>query len=366
MPDNPRMTGHPSDIPSSRSSEGSGNTNMSGPPGPPQYNQPPSPSGSSGNNQTRNIIIGAIATVIASTTVYYLTQYVNNKKTDSAPHHIIVKDANISAWKRYVSIDNLFYKNIIALVSDEQLVKNFDNYKAELQTETDKFIKDAELIIKEKYIDNTFVTMINRRVKREQESTNIRTAFIDNVQKINQSKIDEREKKKKRFAESSSFFNHSVRLYKMAANEIEDLTKTLTETYATRFDPNEVLIYSDYKKSASAADSIRAEVTDSAAYYDAKTVKANGHLLIGNWISENNKVSLQENGSVSFSLEYGEEATGIWKIEANKLRIDALSSVTKSDITWLFYVRNVTANSFTVKLSTSPFTESNFTRVKDK
>jgi hypothetical protein len=364
MPDNPRMPGHPSDIPSSRSSEGSGNIVIPGPPGPPQYNQP-SP-GSSGNNQTRNIIIGAIATVIASTTVYYLTQYVNNKKTDSIPNQLVMKEVNTSAWKRYVSIDNLYYKNLIGLISDEQLAKNIDNYKAELQAETEKFINDAELLIKDKHIDNTFVTMINRRVKRERESTDIRATLIDNIKRINQSKINEREKQKQRFAEVTSFLTHSTRLYKMAANEIEDLSKTLTETYSTRFDPNDVLIYADYKKSASAADSIRAEVTDSAAYYDAKTVKATAHFLIGNWISENNKISLQENGSVSFSLDYGEEATGSWKIEDNKLRIDALSSVTKTDITWLFYVRNVTPNSFSIKLSTSPFTKSNFTRVKDQ
>lgn len=365
MPDNPRMPGHPSDIPSSRSAEGSGNTVIPGPPGPPQYNQP-APSGSSGNNQTRNIIIGAIATMIASTTVYYLTQYVNNKKTDSIPNQLVMKEVNTSAWKRYVSVDNLFYKNLLALMSDEQLAKNFDNYKAELQTETEKFIKDAELLIKEKYIDNTFVTMINRRVKREQESTKIRATFIDNIQRINQGKISEREKQKQRFAETSSFHNHSTRLYKMAANEIEDLTKTLTETYSTRFDPNDVLIYADYKKSVSETDSMKAEVADSAAYYDAKTVKANARLLIGNWSTENNKISLQENGSLSFSLDYGEEATGTWKIEDNKLRLDAVSTVTKTDITWSFYLRNVTANSFTIKLSTSPFTESNFTRVKDK
>lgn len=363
MPDNPRMPGHPSDIPSSRSAEVGGNTHIPGPPGPPQYTPPQGPSG---NNQTRNIIIGAIATVIASTTVYYLTQYVNNKKNDSAPHHIIVKDANTSAWKRYVSVDNLFYKNLIALISDEQLAKNFDNYKAELQTETEKFIKDAELLIKEKHIDNTFVTMINRRMKRELESANIRTAFIDKIQKINQSKISEREKQKQRFAETSSFHNHSTRLYKMAANEIEDLTKILTETHGTLFNPNDVLIYADYKKSVSETDSMKAEVADSTAYYDAKSVKANARLLIGNWASENNKISLEENGSLSFSLEYGEEATGTWKIEDNKLRFDAVSTVTKTTITWLFYLRNITANSFSVKLSTSPFTESNFTRVKDQ
>jgi hypothetical protein len=357
------MPGHPSDIPSFRSAEGSGNTYIPGPPGPAQHTPPQGPSG---NNQTRNVIIGAIATIIASTTVYYLTQYVNNKKADSIPQHIVKKDVNTSAWKRYVSVDNLFYKNILALMSDEQLVKNLDNYKAELQTETEKFISDAELLIKEKYIDNTFVTMVNRRMKRELESTNVRTTFIDNIQKINQSKISEREKQKQRFAEKSSFQSHSTRLYKMAANEIEDLTKILTETYGTLFNPNEVLIYADYKKSVSDTDSLNAEKTDTTGYYDSKTVKANARLLIGNWSSENNKISLQENGSLSFSLEYGEEATGTWKIEDNKFRLDAVSTVTKTDITWLFYLRNITANSFSIKLSTSPFTESNFTRVKDQ
>jgi len=120
------------------------------------------------------------------------------------------------------------------------------------------------------------------------------------------------------------------------------------------------------KKSVSETSSWTGEEADSTAYYNAKAVKANARLLIRNLTNANNKISVQENGSLSFSLDYGEEATGTWKIEGNKLRIDAVSTVTKTNITWLFYLRNITANSFTMKLSTTPFTKSDFTRVKEQ
>ena len=83
MSNNPRMPGHPSDMNSSRSSGSSSNTSSSNnninTPSP----YPPAPAHSS-NNQTRNIILGAIATVFTSTLIYYLTVYQNRNKPDGS------------------------------------------------------------------------------------------------------------------------------------------------------------------------------------------------------------------------------------------------------------------------------------------
>ena len=111
MPDNSRIPGSPSDMHASRDTRP--NYSNPNPPAPPiQYPQGTMPPSHSGNNQTRNIFIGAIATIIASTTVYYLTQYVNNKKSDSTPDYANMKLGTISAWNRFVTIDNIYYKSI--------------------------------------------------------------------------------------------------------------------------------------------------------------------------------------------------------------------------------------------------------------
>lgn len=363
MPDNPRMPGHPSDIPSSRSAEGNAGNAASGHPGS-SGNMPPAPSSqnsSSGNTQTRNIIIGAIATIIASTTVYYLTQYVNNKKSDSAPTYEVKKEATINAWKRYVTIDNIYYKNIIELSTDKELLKNLDNYKAETFAETDNFIKDAEKLIKEKNIDKTLISMVDRRVTREKESRDRTASFYDKLNSIKASNLSDGEKLEKRTAESAAYLQYAKSLFQRSATEVEDLAKALTETYATTFNPYDVMIYADYKKIIQPAiDTEEADSTDNYAQ------NINRQSLIGDWNDNGNKISLQKNGNLSYSLISGDKADGKWKIEDNKLRVDAVSSVTKVKSTWYFNLSNLTGNSFTMKLSVSPFDIYHLTRVSGK
>ena len=364
MPDNPRMPGHPSDIPSSRFAEGNTGNAASGHPGssgnvPPA---PPSQNSSSGSTQTRNIIIGAIATIVASTTVYYLTQYVNNKKSDSAPTYEVKKEATINAWKRYVTIDNIYYKNILALSADKELLKNLDNYKIETFAETENFINDAEKLIKEKNIDKTLIAMVDRRVAREKESKDRTTSFYDKLNSIKASNLSEGEKLERRTAESAAYLQYAKSLFQRSATEVEDLAKALTETYATTFNPYDVMVYADYKKIIQPAIDTEEEA-DSAATY-AQNI--NKQSLIGDWSDSGNKISLQENGNMSYSLISGDKADGKWKIENNKLRIDAVSCVSRIKSTWYFYLSNITGNSFTMKLSVSPFDIYHLIRVTGK
>jgi|CXWL01.1.fsa_nt_gi hypothetical protein len=364
MSDNPRMPGHPSDIPSSRSSEGSSGSVPSGPSG---YNHnipsPPSPGPPSGNSQTRNIIIGAIATIFASTIVYYLTQYVNNRKSSEAASYPEKKEATTNAWRRYVTIDNIYYKNILSLSNDKELLKNLDNYEAETSAETDNFIKDAETLIKEKNIDKTFVAMVNRRLKRERESRDIAAKYYDTLNSIKRSDLSDEEKAKKSIAETTVFFQYAKTLFERAATEIEDLTKTLTETYATPFNPYDVMIYADYKKNISQPEAYTDEGEADSAANNIESIEAKK--LVGNWDDRGNTISLQKNGNMSYRLNSGDTATGKWKIANNKLKIDALSSVTKLKTTWFFNLSNITSNSFTMKLSTQPFDVYNLVRVKN-
>ncbi|HMU47195.1 MAG TPA: hypothetical protein PKC72_12565, partial [Chitinophagaceae bacterium] len=138
MSDNPRIPGHPSDMPSSRSSGNISNNPQQSVP----YSPPPTvqPVGNQGKHQTRNIILGAIVTVLTSTLIYYLTVFQNKPKQGSAGFYEI-KEATTNAWNRYVTVDNIYYKNIIELSTDKELLKNLDNYKAETFAETDNFIK---------------------------------------------------------------------------------------------------------------------------------------------------------------------------------------------------------------------------------
>ena len=345
------MPGHPSDIPSSRSSGGSTGSSVSGPPGDHnQYYQPPSPHGPSGNTQTRNIIIGAIATVIASTSVYYLTQYINNKKTDSIPNPIVMKEATTNAWKRYVTMDNIYYKSTVLLANDESVAN--DPYKrvAEITKEADIFKRDAEEIAKEKNVDPALKTMLTRRVERQTEYIDLVNAFMTNAKNILASKTDEATQKKKLLEAFAPVLSSINLLYKKAATEIEELSKTLSATYAITFDPNEVLIYAAYKKGVSDPG-----LTNGPPNPADFSTHINSKDLIGNWADKDDKISLQKNGSMNSSNPKLGESTGTWKIENDRLRIDAEDKLTKIKYTLIFGLQDITPNSFTMVLTTTPF-----------
>ena len=354
------MPGHPSDMPSSRSAEGSSGSVASGPPGGGQHN-PPSSSGSSGNTQTRNIIIGAIATIIASTTVYYLTQYVNNRRTDSIPNPIVMKEATTNAWKRYVTMDNLYYKAVKILSTDQTMQNDPYKYVNEVNKEADIFKKDASKIAKEKNVDPALKTMLSRRIDRQTEYIEILNAFMSNARTIMATTTGDDAQKKKILEAAVPVLGGVNLLYKKAANEIEELSKTLTSTYAVPFNPDEVLIYADYKKGISYPDTATIHVPNPNDF----STHINSKDLIGNWADKDNKISLQKDGSMRSVTTYGDEATGTWKIENDRLRIESVNTLSRIKYTLIFGLKNITANSFTMQLTTTPFDIYNAVRQKE-
>ena len=353
MPDNPRVPGHPSDMPSSRSAEGSsGGGAVSGPPGNNnQYNSPPPPSGPSGNTQTRNIIIGAIATIIASTSVYYLTQYINNKKSESVPNYLVMKEATTNAWNRYVTMDNIYYKAVNILSTDPSMLNDPYKHIDEITKEADIFKKDAGKIAKEKNVDPALKTMLARRIDRQSEYTELINTFMGNTKTIMATTTGDDAQKKKIMEAFAPVLASVNRLYKKAATEIEELCKTLTATYAVTFDPNEVMIYADYKKGISKPDTGVAKAPNPADF----STHINSKDLIGSWADKGNKISFRKDGSMSSTNALGEQSTGTWKIENDRLRIESVNTASKIKYTFIFGLKDITSDSFTMLLTTMPF-----------
>jgi len=367
MPDNPRNSGHPSDMPSSRTPDTTSGAGYS----PPNYTpQPQEPTkGSCGNNQTRNIIIGSIATIIASTSVYYLTQYINTRKSDSTPSSLVMKEATTNAWKRYVTMENIYYKAAIGITDYKSMVVDEDNafavvdkFVAGLAREADIFKKDAAKIAKEKNVDPALKTMLNRRIDRQTEFIDLITAFVAKSKGIYNTTRDTVTRDKKINMATAALTYNMKLLYEKAATEIEELSKTLSATYAVPFDPNEVQIFSDYKKNISGPNSLDEEPIDTASYltnFDSRS-------LVGNWDDHGNKINLGNDNTFTYSLLNGEKAAGNWKIEQGKLRLDAIHPSTKQQLLWFFRIKDITANSFTMTLNISPFDTYHLERVNNK
>ncbi|MBC7872543.1 MAG: hypothetical protein H7Y01_01030, partial [Ferruginibacter sp.] len=318
------------------------------------------------NNHTRNIVIGSIATIIASTTVYYLTQYVNNKKSDSVPNHVVMKEATTNAWKRYVTVDNIYYNAVTELANDNLPGTDPDKYMEEVSKEAGIYKKDAAKIAGEKNIDAALETMLNRRIDRMTEYIDMLSSLIVKIKQIVASTPDKAEQKKKVEAALIPVLGSMRRLFEKAANEIEELAKTLSETYAVTFDPKEVDMYLDYRRNVSGPNRIPDGGNDSpqiARNNTGAAIKAES--LVGNWDDNGNKINLLQDNKFNYSLVIGDKATGSWKIENGKLRLDAVSTVTWQKAVLFFTIENVTANSFTMTNTVKPYDRFNAVRVKD-
>jgi len=349
MADDPRAPQHPSDMPSSRASGGS--SSVGPPPANTPYTPPPQP-GSSGSNQTRNIIIGAIATIIASTTVYYLTQYVNLRKSDSTASPVVVKDATLTAWKTYVTIDKIYYKNIIALAKNKSLIKDLDKYEEEMGKESDRFLKDIDNLAKEKSIDKTFVTMIKRREKREKDAKVKAAEFYAAIKSIAKASISKAEKEKKLKDEVVIPYTRYLQMvFEMSATELEELSRVLSEKFLTSFDPMQMLIFADFKKGLFNFDT-------AARHHHGDSLVAAKNIdpkkLVGKWSDEGNKLHLRNDGTMSYLLVTGIEGSGVWKLEDDFLRLDAVDNTSKLKTINFWGIFNFKPDTFFIRLTSPP------------
>ena len=360
MAENSRIPGSPSDMQASRDTRGN-YSNPNPPPPPVQFPQAMPPQ-HSGNNQTRNIFIGAIATIIASTTVYYLTQYVNNKKADSTPDYANMKLGTISAWNRFVTVDNLYYKSVKTLGADKELVSNLDHYKTELFKLTDDYLNAVKALTDEKNIDKNFLIMVNRRVRKEKESKEKITAFYNSLKSITTSNLNTQEKFDKMIAAINKFRNYSRLDFELGALEIEELSKSLVMEYGYTFDPNDFLIYADYKKGVFNLEPVKEEAPPDSA----KAIKnIDPAKLVGKWKDEANELVLSKDGSMNYSLSIGIKGAGTWKIDNHQLRIDGTEEKTQQQSTQYYWLFDITRDSFLMKLTIPPYSEFKARRVKE-
>jgi len=358
MPDNPRIPGHPSDMPSSRTpGDASTNPHQSTPYTPPpvhtQHNSPK-------NTNTRTIIFGSLATVLTSTLIYYLTVFQNKPKTGAADFYKI-KEATTGAWKQYVTVDNIYYKNILTISADTSFSFKPAAFKREIMKESGIFKNDVEAIIKNEIIDASLKAMVNRRIARQNEFEGILIEFCDKLETLLKSNYDSLEKVKRISPIVQKFYIDTKRMYDKGILEIEDNCKTLSQTYGQAFDPNDLLMYVDYKKTNSPPDSTKLSTSATTSLSSREK-----NMLIGTWKDGSNIITLEKNGAMQYSLATGEKATGTWTIDGNKLQLDATSSITHLKGTLLFQLNNIKENSFTMSLTTSPFDTYHPKRVTSK
>jgi mRNA-degrading endonuclease YafQ of YafQ-DinJ toxin-antitoxin module len=364
MSDNPRMPDHPSDMPSSRHPEAVSNTPSSVSPGT-YSNTPPPDKGGINKTHLRNILIGAITTIIGSTSVYFITQYFG-RRTDG--NEILVKkEATTRAWKSYVAYENSYTENTLSF-EKEFLKTGMDPYLAGVKKESEKFQKTMKDLAKTKNLDKDLVNILNRRLENEKDYIPKHEEHFMIEKKIVKSNKSSEEIIQDMINEEIRWNIYLKGYFERAVNDIKEIAKTLSETYNQPFSMNDFLIVQIFPQQMKTSDSVLNFLrfgpgsTDTSRAVYATNV--NPKALIGNWTDGGNKISLKQDKTMSYELTTGYKANGTWAIENDKLRLnEAGGDSTKNKVSFL-RLNKITANSFTMTRDRLPFDTYNLVRVK--
>lgn len=368
MSDNPRIPGHPSDMNSSRSSDSSSNTSAS------HYNTntpspyPPAPAHSSSNNQTRNIVLGAIATIFTSTLIYYLTVYQNRNKSEGN-NRLEVKEATIEAWKSYKAYENVYTSNLFSFEKTANESGSFDPYFAGLNTESKKFVADLTDLSKTKDIDKDLVKAFNRRLDNEKSTLEKANEYYEHIKQISKNSGNIKKFKEDFVAEQIRYTQYYKGAYERAINDIQEIAKILSERHGQSFSMSDFLIIQMMPQRIKTQDSL----INILQHID---IDSNGNIvqqnfatnlrtkdLEGSWNVDGDVVSLQKNGLLNWTLSGGKKATGTWKIMDDRLKVEATITGSNEKVDWTFRVSNLTSASFTISQVEPPYQQYDVTRI---
>lgn len=358
MPDNPRSQDQHSDIPSSRHSAGM--PNPAGSSGAGNYNPPPPQHGGTPHSKfhLRNILIGSVATIITSTIIFYLTQYLKKPEGGEFQRK---KNATTAAWKSYVGYENVYTENILSYQKTGQL-QGRDAYLAGMKKESAKFQKDIQDLQKRKYLDEDLLKVFSKRLENENASFPVIEAFYNKLTAIENSNKSVKEKKDELTNEMIQYNMTVNGMYERSVNELKGIAKILAERYGGSFSENDFLLIQIAPKMMKSNDSLvlvlMNVIMDSAGNIIENknfSVNVNPDNLVGKWTIEGANITLAKDGKMIWLVANGSKAEGTWKVENDKLKIQATTTPEKNKVTWLFNLAYITPNSFTMVLDHSPY-----------
>lgn len=350
----------------------------------------------------RNIIVGALTTILGSTTVYFIT-HANDKAAQAtsslspAEKLLVTKEVTGKAWKSYVAIDNVYYKNIKVLQTSFLENKNIGAYKEDMLKEAASFRKDVENILKEENLDESFSSLLNRRLDREKESMAKTSDYLDEVDRLMKSNLSMSEKQDRAREADKKYFDYAKSVLLRASNELEDLAKNLSDKYMQPFNVNDFNFYSEYKKNFGSGNTgnpnpgnngngqtgntngdnqgpqqgnngeqlqqsggtnpANNTIRNTASNYTARD-------FTGTWEVSGAFIKLSSNGKMNWEMDNGDYAYGTWTYNNNKIEMKATSNHgQKAD--WIFDLDHITPNSFVMRLQVQPYNTYYMVRSQD-
>jgi hypothetical protein len=377
---------------------------------PPPYSPTPSPNPvSHATNMARNIAVSVISTVLGATLIYYLGFRGDGGGGDKT---LITKEATTKAWKSFVTVENIYYKNTLSLVNELKETKKLADFNENVIKESEKFQRDLPEVLKDKNIDGAFISMIQRRLENEKNVEVKMKKYLDNIQSILDQNLAVEKQREKLDAEDNAWTSYTKGARERAITDIEDLAKTLSDRYQVPFAMTDFLEFNEIKKETpntnktdntdnnktntnnpdntktdnnnnnpgnpgntgnlvpadpdkgnnnnNAKDNTNNNAgnvnTNKAIDQNQNTTPVNEKWLAGQWDTKDAGIDLYKNGSMYWTMDNGEKASGTWKFSNNQLYMyPKASQKIANGTTWIFNLSNVTPNSFTMTLSYKPF-----------
>ncbi|HLG38783.1 MAG TPA: hypothetical protein VI461_03905 [Chitinophagaceae bacterium] len=303
-----------------------------------------------GNQPVRNIIVGVITTVLGSTAVYFLGFHNKNERS-TAESMLITKEVTIKAWNDYVATENMFTKNWSTLGANYSTAR-FKIYKEESLEELTKFFNDLTRIIQTKDADPALVSLLKRRMSAKQRWEKKYRIHLDNFESI-LNNTPQQEQDQKLREEIGNFQSEVKDLDPRFKNELEDAAKTLSSNYHYSFSSSDILAF----KKEELKDNGSTTNTGTGAVGQPAVDKQS---LTGTWLIDQSwSIYHYADGRLYmyFTTNGVKDSTyGTWQLTNNQLYHYA-NYYFNAGNQWVYDISDVTTASFTLKLTTSPYTQ---------
>ncbi|MEJ0104027.1 MAG: hypothetical protein WDO19_16325 [Bacteroidota bacterium] len=341
----------------------------------------------------RNIIVGVATSVIGAASLYFLGINKSGQSGASSQGSFLeIKEATTKGWKSYVTADNIYYKNTVSIYNDLASNKKLDIYQERMLKEVHKFTDDLESILKDQSLDNSFASLLKRRLETQKEIEEKFTVYIGKIRAIMDDNTIPQDQRTQNLSSEDQNYDSIIKgILERAITEIEDISKTLADKYGQSFSLADVLIYQDYKKGTLFNDdntnnpstasttttpqldngikpvsNIPPEPSKTTNYSANNTTnQLNAGMYAGEWTNEGGSLYFDNKG---FSWEWNDgkvTSEGSWRVENYQLTMYVTKGY-NTGFSWTFSLSDVTPTSFTMQLTNNSTYTYHMVKYNDK
>jgi hypothetical protein len=303
-------------------------------------------------NHLRTILIGVTTTVLGTAAIYYLG-FRPKSGGSSAEELLVMKDVTISAWKNYISAENVFTTNW-KIVSAEYSKGDLQHSKEHILEEFDNLNIKIKNLRDQSGIDKILASLFDQELAMYKKWTPKYEEYFNNVNHINSDNSLTQDEKNKKLKDELSGFNNEINSTNLRfQNEVRDVCRTLTNKYNYNFLETDFLKYQTTNNGGNTRDTTRTNTDGNQGGTDRQ-------MLVGNWMIGDSWYIYQYNdGRLYMYFKRNgnlDSVYGRWELKNNQL-YQYSDQYFSAGTQWVYNLSNITPNSFVMTLTVSPYTQ---------